>query len=152
MHCAWLHACSSHINLYINDLIYIRKLFIALAARSKLFLIGGNQLCSSGTVVEHNSQPYDRGFESPHRHGERKRREKSYLAAMVLSSSSLTARRTSALCLSTDTLRMVDRSCKIFRRSFVKSPWAQCYKTFYGRNLRMLVTKINVCPRQAFLD
>ncbi len=29
-------------------------------------------------------------------------------------------------------------------------PWCQCYNTFYGRNLRMLVISYSVCPWQAF--
>jgi len=28
--------------------------------------------------------------------------------------------------------------------------WAQCYKTFYGRNLRMFVISYSVCPWQDF--
>jgi len=28
--------------------------------------------------------------------------------------------------------------------------WGQCYKTFYGRNLRIFVTSKSVCPWQAF--
>ena len=46
----------------------------------------------------------------------------THLAATVLRSSSLIARRTSALCLSIGTLSKLERSCSVFRRSFVRSP------------------------------
>jgi hypothetical protein len=29
--------------------------------------------------------------------------------------------------------------------------WCQCYKTYYDRNLQMLVTSLSVCPWQVFL-
>ncbi len=29
--------------------------------------------------------------------------------------------------------------------------WCHCYKTFYGRNLRMFVIRYSVCPQQASL-
>ncbi len=29
-------------------------------------------------------------------------------------------------------------------------PWTQCYKTFYGRNLRAFVINMSICQWQAF--
>ena len=49
----------------------------------------------------------------------------TYLAAIVLSNSSLIARLTSALCLSIGMFKTLLRSFMTFRLSFVNSPWAR---------------------------
>ncbi len=50
-----------------------------------------------------------------------------------------------------EVLKAFFRSNKKLKFNFQKVAFrGQCYKTFYGRNLRILIISFGVCPRQVF--
>ncbi len=48
------------------------------------------------------------------------------------------------------TLQLISKFHKLRKKFYSTGPRGQCFKTFYGRNLRIFIKSQSVCPWQAF--